>query len=68
MIKHSFIFIPGIGEKTEQYLWQKGILTWSDLERNYLPFLNKTKRKIIEDCLELAKIALDKIDSSLVFV
>ena len=64
MIKNSFIFIPGIGEKTEQYLWRKGILTWNDLERIHLSILNRTKRKIIEDHLELAKAALDKMDSS----
>ncbi len=64
MIKNSFNFIPGIGEKTEQYLWRKGILTWNDLERIHLSILNRTKRKIIEDHLELAKAALDKMDSS----
>ena len=64
MIKNSFIFIPGIGEKTEQYLWQNGILTWDDLEKIYLPRLNNTKREVIESHLGLAKRALEKMDSS----
>ncbi|MGB9886021.1 MAG: ribonuclease H-like domain-containing protein [Moorellales bacterium] len=31
MLRHSFVFIPGIGRKTELQLWQRGILTWDDL-------------------------------------
>lgn len=64
MIKNSFIFIPGIGEKTEQYLWKNGILTWDDLEKIYLPRLNNAKRKIVRDYLKSAKTALKKMDSS----
>jgi uncharacterized protein YprB with RNaseH-like and TPR domain len=30
LLEHTFVHIPGIGPKTEQYLWQKGIFTWSD--------------------------------------
>jgi uncharacterized protein YprB with RNaseH-like and TPR domain len=30
LLERTFVHIPGIGPKTEQYLWQKGILTWSD--------------------------------------
>jgi len=30
MITSSFIFIPGIGEKTEEYLWKSGILSWDE--------------------------------------
>lgn len=30
MLEHTFVHIPGIGPKTEQNLWQNGILTWSD--------------------------------------
>ena len=28
LLQHTFIHIPGIGPKTEQRLWQRGILTW----------------------------------------
>ena len=64
MIKNSFVFLPGIGEKTEQYLWSKGILTWDDLETSYIPSINRSRRKILEDYLELARTALYKMDSS----
>ncbi len=30
MLRHSFIHIPGIGAKTEQALWRKGVRTWHD--------------------------------------
>jgi uncharacterized protein YprB with RNaseH-like and TPR domain len=30
MLEHTFIHVPGIGPKTEQRLWQHGILTWND--------------------------------------
>ena len=61
MIKSTFIFIPGIGVKTEEYLWKKGIITWEDLKRctNTIS-LNKAKRKIIEDYLNRANDALSK--------
>jgi uncharacterized protein len=29
LLEHTFIHIPGIGLKTEQRLWQQGILTWN---------------------------------------
>lgn len=30
MLRHSFIHIPGVGAKTEQALWRKGIQSWRD--------------------------------------
>lgn len=52
MIRNTFIFIPGIGVKTEEYLWSKGILNW-DLfkERSKVKGLSKSKRKLIEEYL-----------------
>lgn len=32
MISHTFCHIPGIGARTEQQLWDLGILTWSDFD------------------------------------
>lgn len=34
MLKHTFIHIPGVGEKTERLLWQNNILCWEDYSRN----------------------------------
>lgn len=65
MIKSTFIFVPGIGEKTEENLWKKSILTWYDLkERAHIIGLSKTKRTIIEDYLDRAEKALDMRDAS----
>ncbi len=59
MIRNTFILIPGIGEKTEEYLWKKGILTWGDLKRrtNVLG-LSGTRKRIIKDYLSRAEKAL----------
>jgi predicted flap endonuclease-1-like 5' DNA nuclease len=39
MIRSSFIFIRGIGDKTEKVLWAAGVFTWDDLSatKNRLP-------------------------------
>jgi uncharacterized protein YprB with RNaseH-like and TPR domain len=31
LLEHTFIHLQGIGPKTEQGLWRKGLLTWQDL-------------------------------------
>jgi len=65
MIKSTFIFIPGIGEKTEENLWKRGILTWGDLKESaHIIGLSKTKRRIVEDYLDRAEDALDTHDAS----
>lgn len=65
MIKSTFIFVPGIGEKTEEILWKKSILTWYDLkERTHIIGLSKAKRRIIEDYLDRAEKAIDMHDAS----
>jgi len=62
MIKSTFLFIPGIGKKTEENFWKKSILTWDDLkERDFRS--SNTKRKI-NDNLDRAKNALYKRDAS----
>jgi uncharacterized protein YprB with RNaseH-like and TPR domain len=30
LLEHTFIHIPGVGPKTEQKLWKRGIFTWGD--------------------------------------
>lgn len=55
MIKRTFIFIPGIGEKTEEYFWKKGILNWNNFkEAGNIVGLGKAKRRIIRDYLNRA--------------
>lgn len=38
MLEHTFSHIPGIGPKTEQRLWDAGILTWDRALSEPLPF------------------------------
>src|SRR4030067_1489660 len=65
MIKNTFILIPGIGEKTEEYLWKKGILTWDDLKRrNNANGLSGTRKRIINDYLNRSEKALNKKQGS----
>ncbi len=33
MLQHSFVHIPGIGKRTEQALWTRGVRSWSDTTR-----------------------------------
>jgi uncharacterized protein YprB with RNaseH-like and TPR domain/predicted nuclease with RNAse H fold len=33
MLRHTFIHIPGVGQKTESGLWENGVLTWDDYEK-----------------------------------
>ncbi len=35
MLKHTFIHIPGVGEKTERWLWRNKILCWEDCLKNF---------------------------------
>ena len=65
MIKSTFIFVPGIGEKTEENLWKKSILTWDSLKESArIIGLSKAKRRIIEDYLDRAENALCKHNGS----
>src|SRR3989304_1168227 len=35
MLKSSFIHIPGIGHKTERYIWGEGVFSWEDFMVDY---------------------------------
>lgn len=63
MLRNTFLFIPGIGKKTEEKIWKKNILTWNDLEKSLnLVGINGRKRRIIKNYLEYAREALEKKD------
>lgn len=57
------MFIPGIGEKTEENFWKKGILTWLDLKKNFT-VLSRVKRKVVCDYLTEADSALSEYNTS----
>jgi len=53
MMKSTFICVPGIGEKTEEHLWNMGILTWEIFRRKSKIFgLSKNKRELINEYLD----------------
>jgi uncharacterized protein YprB with RNaseH-like and TPR domain/predicted nuclease with RNAse H fold len=59
MIGNTFILIPGIGQKTEETLWRKGILTWKTLlQKTNLIKVDRSRKRIIHDYLSRATKAL----------
>ena len=62
MLEHTFCHIKGIGQKTEEKLWQKGIHIWSDwTEQTGIP-LSKQSRFEIPFVFEESQRALERGD------
>ena len=65
MVRKSFIFVPGVGHKTEQYLWQHGITSWSQLSDGWhLPHISQNKKTHIRDFVRKGTDALRNRDIS----
>jgi len=47
MVKNSFIFLPGIGEKRERALWKDGYFSWYQLHDEIPKYLIKRKSKVM---------------------
>ncbi len=60
MIEHSFIFLPGIGKKTEERLWDTGIKTWGDFLKSKIKLISQKRKYYYDRQLEQAKTALAK--------
>ena len=59
MLRRSFIFIPGIGYKTERELWKNDIRTWDDfLGQDRAPMMNREKKCRCDSVLEHAQKSL----------
>ena len=52
MLEQTFIHIVGIGPKTEQALWGRGIRRWQDFLDHKKPVLSPTKDRLIRRDLE----------------
>jgi len=52
LLEHTFIHIPGIGQKTEQRLWHQDILTWKDYLGTTKPLLSLTRDMFVRRDLE----------------
>jgi uncharacterized protein len=58
MIKSTFLHMPSIGKSTEEYLWQKGVLTWDDfLEKHHHLNLSHSKASTILSNISLSEEA-----------
>lgn len=62
MLEHTFIHIPGIGLKTEQTLWGRGIHRWQDFLHHEKPVLSPAKDRLIHRDLEASLAHRDDID------
>jgi uncharacterized protein YprB with RNaseH-like and TPR domain len=55
LLENTFIHVPGIGPRTEQRLWQLGILTWEQYLHSKQPLFSPTRdafvRKYLTDSL-----------------
>lgn len=59
MLKNSFIHIPGIGYKTERYIWGMGVLSWEDFMVDYDRLeLHSAKKEKIRNYLDLSSAHL----------
>lgn len=45
MLENTFCHIPGFGVKTEQHLWQAGLLSWGSISEHTLPVISAGKRR-----------------------
>ena len=56
MIESSFCFLPGVGRRTEQRWWQRGIGTWNDfLSSSSIPGISLNRKTHYDEALNQAK-------------
>ncbi len=65
MLRHTFLHLPGVGPKTEEMFWRKGIWDWERLGKALgsgkpIPF--KKNRALLEEELLLSEEMLQKED------
>ncbi len=60
MIRHSFVFLSGVGTVKERRLWEKGILTWEDfLERESIEGIPEKRKPLLDREIEEASLNLE---------
>ncbi|MGC8491061.1 MAG: ribonuclease H-like domain-containing protein [Syntrophobacteraceae bacterium] len=66
MLNHTFVHLPGVGPKTEESLWDKGIHSWDiflgEFGRAASPF-GKRKHEALVAHLELSREKLNGLDA-----
>ncbi len=61
MLQHTFCHVPGIGAKTEEKIWDSGVLAWSDFKEPYPSGFPQNKIRILENHLCQS---IEQIDSN----
>ncbi len=61
MLEQTFIHIPGIGTKTEQRIWDRGIHRWQDFLDRPKPFFSHAKDRLVNEHLEASLAHRDHI-------
>lgn len=61
MLEHTFIHIPGIGPRTERFLWSRGIKTWRDFLNQKTPVLSLERDAVIRRGLEISRENRDNL-------
>lgn len=64
MLKHTFVHVPGIGETTEQRLWQLGLLDWDCLGSSWPDSIPARCRKCLPPAIEESREALARRDAA----
>ena len=59
MITNTFIHLPGVGETTEQRLWEQGIRSWDDLEASLETSFSAKKAQKLAIAIEESRSALE---------
>ena len=62
MLEHTFVHIPGIGLKTEQGIWSRGLLTWDDFLRCDREVFSGERDRFIRQELESSQAHREDLD------
>ena len=62
MLEHTFVHIPGIGPKTEQGIWSRGLLTWDDFLRCDREVFSGERDRLIRQELESSQAHREDLD------
>jgi len=54
LLEHTFIHIQGIGQKTEQKLWEQGIQTWQDFLNHEEPIFSHARDQFVREELKIS--------------
>ena len=64
MLRSTFIHSPGVGDRTERWLWEQGITDWSQFQaRREIHGIGPTARSRIDKALDRGMTALEEGDA-----